>query len=308
MADVGNNGVALSVYRSRSNLPMGVAHHIMKLSSDLKLCQIRAAITPERSQRPLQLLWSLMLVLTLALSGCVESDLGVRFYSPNRGEILQQIQLSETLQKASGDSLQQWMRQLEQQVSAVGGSVQRPSRQALTITIPFTSSDELEAKFNQFLNGVFNPERVARETSLPVIESHLQVTHNNFLLVERDRLRYDIDLRSLGIASSSGNLLVSPASLIRLQFYLETPWGARTVGRPESLRPLSLQTGKKLVWNLIPGEQNTLETVFWMPNPLGIGAVVILGLVILGTILKYSQSSFAPSSGVSIQKSEVRSL
>lgn len=260
----------------------------MRLIPGLKPLPRLPLLRLQRSPFTLKALWVVMLGLAIALSGCVESDVGVHFQSPNRGEIVQHIEWSERLQSLSGARVMQWMQQVERQAGAVGGTVQKEVDQALTIKIPFTSSDELEQKFNQFANGIFNPELWLENSNLPLMASQLQVDHSNFLLLERDRLTYNIDLRALGV-SSSGNLLVSPTALIRLQFYLETPWGARSVIRSDTLRPRSLQGGKRLIWNLIPGEQNTLETVFWLPNPLGLGTLVIVGLVLLGIFLKYPQ-------------------
>jgi len=262
----------------------------MRLIPGFQPLQVLPILNKWQSQFHLKSLWMVILAISVALSGCVDSDVGVHFHSPSRGEIIQQIQFGERLQSLSGESLPQWIRLVERQASAVGGSVQEDAKQRLTVRIPFTSSDELEQKFNQFFGDVLNEKLLPNGVSLPTINSHLQVSHSNFLLLERDRLRYNIDLRSLGVLSSSGNVLVSPASLIQLQFHLETPWGARNIVRSETLRPLSLKGNKKLIWNLIPGEQNTLETVFWMPNTLGIGAVLIVGLVLLGMFLKYPQT------------------
>lgn len=225
-------------------------------------------------------------MLAIALVGCVDSDVGVRFESPNRGEIVQQIQLGERLKNTSSSSLQGWTHTLEQQAAEVGGKVQQSS-QGLRVKIPFTSSEELAQKFNQFF-AVFNQAESAQESRLPAIESELIVQHSNFLLLQRDRLTYNVDLRSLGV-STNGNVLVSPATLINLQFQLETPWGARSIVKPDTLRPLSLKGGKKLIWTLTPGEQNTIEIVFWMPQPLGIGAVAIALLVWVGRFFKYPQ-------------------
>ncbi|MDX2244097.1 MAG: DUF3153 domain-containing protein [Leptolyngbyaceae cyanobacterium bins.302] len=253
-------------------------------------------------------IWVLVAIVAIVLAGCVKSDVGVQFDSPNRGEIVQQIQFDERLQRLSGDSLLQWIRAVERRVSEVGGSAQKAADQTLTIKIPFTNSDELEQKFNQFFESVFNQEQLVRGVSLPAIASHLTVTHSNFLLLEREHLTYAVDLRSLGVLSSSGDVLISPASLIRLQFQLKTPWGARSVGKESSLRPRSLQGSKTLIWSLTPGEQNTIEAVFWMPNPIGIGTLLILLLVFLGRFLKYPQLEVrSQPTGIRGQESGVRS-
>ncbi|MBF2026734.1 MAG: DUF3153 domain-containing protein [Oscillatoriales cyanobacterium C42_A2020_001] len=230
-------------------------------------------------------------VLATVLMGCVESDVNLRFENPNQGEIVQHIQLGDRLQALSGGSLQPWVKTIERQAASLGGRVQRTNQAGLTVKIPFTSSDELEQKFNQFFEAVFNQEQIFEGASLPAIASRLTVTHSNFLLLERNRLRVEVDLRSLGVTSTTGTLLVSPASLIKLEFKLETPWGARNVS---GTNLLPSRNGKQLVWRLIPGEPNTLESVFWMPSPLGIGIALIIGLVLLGQFLKNARSPRSP--------------
>lgn len=233
----------------------------------------------------------LVALLAVGLMGCVESDVNLRFENPNQGEIVQHIQLGDRLQALSGGSLQPWVKTIERQAASLGGRVQRTSQTGLTVRIPFTSSDELEQKFNQFFEAVFNQEQVVEGASLPAIAARLTTNHSNFLLLERNRLRFEVDLRSLGVTSSTGTLLVSPTSLIKLEFKLETPWGARSVNGAEQLPS---RNGKQLVWKLIPGEQNILESVFWMPSPLGIGTTLIIGFVLLGQFLKYSRSPNSP--------------
>ncbi|MCU0552078.1 MAG: DUF3153 domain-containing protein, partial [Leptolyngbya sp. Prado105] len=46
------------------------------------------------------------------------------------------------------------------------------------------------------------------------------------------------------------------------------------------------RTGKQLVWTLQPGQQNHIETAFWMPNPLGIGTALIFVIVAAGSFFK----------------------
>lgn len=240
--------------------------------------------------QPLRI-FSLSLLAILLLSGCVKADSKIRFDSPNRGEIIQTIQLGERLTTLSGDMVQQWLRTLEREAASLEGQVQRTSKQDLMVKIPFNNSDDLEKKFNQFFAEIFAPEATIADSPLPAIQSSLTVTHSNFLLLEHHHLRYNVDLRSLGVLSSSGDVLVSPASLITLEFKLETPWGARSVGKPENLQPRSHKGRHELTWELVPGENNSIETVFWMPNLIGIGAVVIILFVLLGRYLKQPPSS-----------------
>lgn len=236
---------------------------------------------------------AVMVLAAIALSGCVDSEVGIRFENPHRGEIVQTIRLGEQLQQLQGENAQQWLKAIERQAKAVGGRVQRSANQAsgLIVKIPFNNSQELEQKFNQFFSAVIGQAESANGDRALNIESHLTVSHSNFLLLERDRLRYEIDLRSLGVVSADGELLVSPASLVNLEFRLETPWGARSIIEPDGLRSRSRYSGRELIWLLAPGKQNALEAVFWLPSPIGIGAVLIILLVIAGQFLRYSRLS-----------------
>ncbi|KAM3098008.1 DUF3153 domain-containing protein [Phormidesmis sp. 146-12] len=218
----------------------------------------------------------IVLLSTLMLSGCVRYNLGVNFDSSNQGAIVQQIRLDERLTTG-----QAWLNDVENRARKVEGKIRRVSDQEVWVTIPFGSGKELEAKFNEFFSSDFKntrKKRSAKTVDLPKIDSHLTVKQGNFLLLERTRLIYDLDLRSLGVQSSDGSLLLSPGSLIELEFDLTTPWRARNVGATQVRR-----SDKHLIWTLQPGQKNHLEATFWMPSPLGIGAVVI-GLLVAGGI------------------------
>lgn len=244
--------------------------------------------------------WRMLLVMVLVsllLSGCIQYDVGVRFHSPSSGTLTQRILVSERLRRFSDATAEQYLRTIERQTRQVGGQVERLSNQELQVTIPFGDARDLEKKFNQFFNSA-DAERLSSATEdLPAIESHLSASRSNLLLVERTRLRYDLDLRSLGVLSTNGNLLISPGSLVQLEFALETPWGARSIISSGTKPPSIRQAGRQLVWTLTPGEINQIEAVFWMPNFLGIGTGVIGLLVVVGQSLKYPRSSAAIKTG-----------
>ena len=237
-----------------------------------------------------RLVW-VMLLASLLLSGCVQYDVGVNFDNPHRGEIVQHIKLGERLTSFSGDSAQEWLNSIERRAQQLQGKTKR-SNQEVTVTIPFNNGAELEAKFNEFFNstGKKNSETVTSTASeLPNIGSHMSLAQNNLLLLLRNRLSYDLDLRSLSLISSNGNLLISPGEILELEFSLNTPWGARSVGKDEfAITPESFQLGRQLVWKLKPGQLNHLEAVFWLPSPIGIGTVVIILFVAAGIYLRYN--------------------
>lgn len=227
----------------------------------------------------------LAVLAIVCLSGCVDYGISVEFASPHQGELVQHIHFGEQLNVLGSSTVQEWLQAIDQRATALGGKVQRRPNQDVVVRIPFHSSHELEQRFNWFFTG--DDRGHGASQLLPEIPSRLTIHHSNFLVAERDELHYDLDLRSLGVTSLDGSILVSPSSLIDLQFTLETPLGAVGQSRGATGLPRRNHQGKRLVWTLVPGEQNHLEARFWLPSPLGIGGVVITGIVLIGMYLKY---------------------
>jgi hypothetical protein len=226
------------------------------------------------------------------VTGCVQYDVGVNFDSQTRGEILQHIKLGDKLTSFSSETVGEWLKSVERRVRLLDGKTKRLSAQEVLVRIPFNNGAELEAKFNQFYNPIAPTDKsgvaTPLDTDLPKFESHLSVKQNNLLLVLRNRLTLELDLRSLSLLSSNGSLLLSPGGLLELDFSLNTPWGAKSIETVAgAIVPESYQEGKQLVWKLKPGEINYLEAVFWLPSPVGIGAVIIALFVAAGISVKY---------------------
>jgi hypothetical protein len=274
------------------------------------------------SRRPSRF-WVLFIALLAALflSGCVHADLEINFRGQSGGEIVQHIKLADQLTAVSSSAAQDWFDGVKRRARQLRGKAKR-SDQEIEVAIPFGSPADLEAKVNQLLNPADTkipsrnvaPGPVTGEAStanpelqLPLVQSHLKVKQQNFLFFLRNRLIYDLDLRSLGVQSANGNLLFSPDPLLELEFKLKTPWLARSVnskaatspqvgrqpreatevrGRGDS-RIAPTQHGQQLVWTLQPGQLNHLEAVFWFPSPIGIGAVAIALFIAAGMYVKY---------------------
>ncbi len=235
-----------------------------------------------------RLVW-IMLLASLLLSGCVKYDVGVNFNQPHHGEIIQHIKLGERLTSFSGDSATQWLNSIEQRAKQLQGQVKRLSPEEITVRIPFDNGADLEEKFNQFFNPVEPKNSLAATQELPKIDSKLNLDQNNLLLLLRNRLSYDLDLRSLSLIANKSNVLVSPGSVFDLEFSLNTPWGGRSIEKSEnSIHPQMYSNGRQMVWKLQPGQLNHVEVVFWMPDFLGIGTVFICLFVALGIFLRYS--------------------
>jgi hypothetical protein len=238
----------------------------------------------------------LLLIASLTLSGCVKYDVGVSFDNSNSGELIQHIKLSDRLTSFSGDSVQEWLNSIERRARKLEGKAKRISPDEVIVTIPFSSSQELETKFNKFFNPnrnvKLNQDKTQPESDIPDIQSLLRVDQNNFLLAVRNRLTYDIDLRDLGIISTpnktQNNTVINSTSIIDLEFALKTPLGVKNVEIPEieNLLIPDKQTNGQLAWHLQPGELNHIEVVFWLPSPLGIGSLLIIIIVGVGIYLK----------------------
>ncbi|GAX39585.1 hypothetical protein NIES4075_05410 [Tolypothrix sp. NIES-4075] len=239
-----------------------------------------------------------VLLASLLLSGCVQYEAGVNFENSNRGELVQHIKLAERLTSFSGDSVYEWLNSIERRARKEEGKVRRLSQSEIIVTIPFSNGEELQTKFNEFFNPNINQKTEVKGTSdseLPKIESNLLLFQNNFLLLVRNRLIYDVDLRSLSLIASNGNVLANAGSILDLEFSLKTPWGAKIIqeteqaiaySRAEGIAPEKSQN--KLVWKLIPGQLNHIEAVFWLPSPLGIGSLLIILFVAGGLYLRYT--------------------
>ncbi|MEH1926473.1 MAG: DUF3153 domain-containing protein [Nostoc sp.] len=236
------------------------------------------------------ILW-VVLLTSLLLSGCVKYDVGVNFDNSNSGEVVQHIKLGERLTSFSGDSVYEWLHSIERRTRQLQGKVQRVSPEEIIVTIPFSSGRELQEKFNEFFNSRANQTsetvQSKSDSELPKIESNVLLEQNNFLLLVRNRLIYDLDLRSLSLIASKGNVLANAGSILNLEFSLKTPWGAKNIQQTETAIAPE-KNGNQLVWKLQPGELNHIEAVFWLPSPLGIGGLLIILFVWGGLYLRYN--------------------
>ncbi|MEM1392621.1 MAG: DUF3153 domain-containing protein [Cyanobacteria bacterium P01_H01_bin.150] len=241
----------------------------------------------------------ILLLASLLLSGCVDYDLGVNLNNANYGKFVQHIKLGEKLTSFSGDSVYEWLDSIERRARELEGKAKRISEEEVIVTIPFSNGRELQRKYNRFFNSRNSSKNNSKnnsksrskqsqsESKLPKIDSNLILKQSNFLLLVRNQLIYDLDLRSLALISSKGNELTNTGSIIDLEFSLKTPWGASSIQKTEdSIEPQ--KNNKQLSWKLKSGQLNHLEAVFWLPSPIGIGTLLIVLFVVLGFYLRYS--------------------
>ncbi|MBK1988439.1 DUF3153 domain-containing protein [Sphaerospermopsis aphanizomenoides BCCUSP55] len=238
---------------------------------------------------PIHIFSFLIICTSLILSGCVQYDLGIDFNNTNNGEFVQHIKLSENLTSFSGDYVYDWLNSLENRARKLAGSAKRISPEEVIVKIPFTNSQELQDKFSGFFNYRISQksQTVSEDSEIPTIASNLIVKDNNFLLLSRNHLIYDLDLRSLSALTSKATGLTGTGSIINLDFSLQTPWGMKNIPQTaDAIQPE--KNGNQLVWKLKPGELNHIEVVFWLPNLLGIGALLIILFVWGGFYLRYT--------------------
>ena len=226
------------------------------------------------------------------LTGCVRYDVGIDFQEEHRGKIVQTIHLGEQLTNFSQIETQQWLTSLENRVKKIHGKIKKVSDQELVVSIPFGNGQELVSKFNKFFNSTASLDGKSQQRDaidVLKIKSNLSLQQSNLLLVQRNKLSLKIDLSELGVTSNQGNILVSPGSLVDLQFSLHNPWGGRTIIDDDNAITAVSNQDNQIVWQLKSGQVNYLETVFWLPSYLGIGTVIILLLVLGGFYLKYKR-------------------
>ncbi|NEO87899.1 MAG: DUF3153 domain-containing protein [Spirulina sp. SIO3F2] len=224
-----------------------------------------------------------LLVSLVLLSGCVRYDVGVEIKGQYQGQITQHIRLGEPLTNFSQREAQQWLQTLENRAKRLHGKTQRLGDAEIQVTIPFSNGKELRDRFNQFFNPTGQAGSDPEASTLVELTASLGFDQSNLLLIERDRLSLDVDLRSLGTLGDDQSLIINAQDVLNLEFALQTPWGASI---PEQNQTPVQQRGQQLVWQLLPGQINHLEAVFWLPSTLGLGTVAIAGLVAGGATFK----------------------
>jgi len=236
-----------------------------------------------------KLVWAGILVAYLAIAGCVRYEVGVNIAGPHRGVLVQHISLREELTALNRSQAQTWLRNIEAKAKKIGGSSQRLSAQEVEIRLPFANGQDLTRKFNQLFTNQPDPKLPGEFTDIGV---KMTLHQSNLLLVERDRLEVDFDLRSLGLISPKGDVLVNPRSLFDLQFQLTTPWGSRSIDGG-SVPPAT--SDRTLTWQLQVAQKNHIEAVFWLPSPIGLGTIAIVLLILAGYVSKYRRLPGQPS-------------
>lgn len=197
----------------------------------------------------------IVLVLALGLSGCVDYQLGIQFDSQTHGVLTQTLHLDERFVALNSEARQQWLQVFTQEARTFSGKVTSLEDGTLQIRIDFNNGADLVQKFNQLFakDGL-----MTQVPGAPPLLAHLELSQKNWGIALLNHLHADIDLSTLGNDSTIGD----GGALDR--------W--RTLNLSFQIDALAAETEQ---WPLVPGQLNTIDTMFWIPSPIGIGAVAI---------------------------------
>ncbi|ACB49464.1 unknown [Crocosphaera subtropica ATCC 51142] len=249
-------------------------------------------VTKNKNKRGIlkQLFLPLIVSILVLLTGCVRYDVGVNFYEQHQGEIVQHIRLAQQLTSLSKTEANQWLNSLESRAKALQGKAKKVSDEEIIVRIPFSNGQELTDKFNHFFNPNYSKLASGLKVENPELvqlKAEMSIKQSNWIFFERNKLNIDVDLRALGVLSNQGNIIVSPGSLVDLEFVLNAPLRVRNLDKTSNLNSESNPNYTQTSWQLEPGQINHIETSFWVPSYLGIGTVIIILVILLGFYAKH---------------------
>lgn len=216
-----------------------------------------------------------LVLVPLLLTGCLQYDLDIQFDSQTHGQIVQRLQWRHAVSPTP--ALAQWQMRLSERVEQLGGTLQTPTANALEVTIPFHNGADLERRFNALFADTPDPWRGLPEAD--PIRAELTLDQQNRFLAIRNHLQLTVDLRSVPDLSDSAIVPLRTATLLD---------GTVHITAPTTLAPaLPALDGQQSDWSLQPGRINHIEAHFWVPSPIGWGAIAIALLVAIGYGLRY---------------------
>ena len=195
------------------------------------------------------------IALSLCLGGCVDYQVGIQFDSQTHGTLIQTLHLDDQFVALNSEARQQWLQIFIQEANAFSGKVASLDDGTLQVRIDFYNGDDLVQKFNQLFakDGL-----MTQVPGAPPLLAHLDLTQKNWGVALLNHLHADIDLSALDADSAVGD------------------GGALDRWRTLNLSFQIGSLGDTKQWPLTPGQVNTIDTTFWIPSPIGIGAVVIV--------------------------------
>lgn len=207
------------------------------------------------------------MALALSLSGCVDYQLGIQFDSQTHGVLVQTLHLDPRFVALNSEVRQQWLQVFIEEAKTFSGKATALEDDTLQVQIDFNNGADLVQKFNQLFaeDGL-----MTQVPGAPPLVAHLDLTQQNRGIALLNHLHADIDLSALEADSAVGNGgALDSWRTLDLSFQIDALAGA---------------TGR---WPLPPGQITTIDTTFWVPSPIGIGAVVIGVLCAAGYGIRY---------------------
>ncbi|MGI0479474.1 DUF3153 domain-containing protein [Geminocystis sp. CENA526] len=234
----------------------------------------------------------LLLCLMITLTGCVRYDVNVYFPHVNSGMMIQHIKLGEQLtsfSKGEGDFL---LKNIENQAKKLDGKTRRISKEELVVIIPFDNGKDLVTKFNQFFVAP-DTDKTRKKlgesdyNTLLNLNANMSIEQKNLLLLERNTLNFNADLTPLGVIGNDGTIIISSGDLIDLKIQFSFPFGTKLITNdypkweklPNNSYEISLEAG----------QINDIKAIFWLPNYVGLGTILIVAFILLGYYLKYKK-------------------
>ena len=204
--------------------------------------------------------------LSLGLTGCVDYQLGIQFGSQTHGVLVQTLHLDDQFVALNNNVRQQWLEIFIEEAKVFSGKVTSLEDGALQIRIDFYNGADLVQKFNQLFaeDGL-----MTQVPGAPPLLAHLDLTQQNWGVALLNHLHADIDLGALKADSAIGD------------------GGALDRWRTLTLSFQLGSLGQTNQWPLKPGQVNTIDTTFWVPSPIGIGAVAIALVCAVGYGVRY---------------------
>ena len=203
----------------------------------------------------------IVIALALGLSSCVDYQLSIQFDSQTHGVLVQTLHLDDRFVALNSEVRQQWLQVFIEEAKTFSGKATSLDDGTLQVRIDFNNGADLVKKFNQ----LFAAEGLMTQVpGAPPLLAHIDLTQRNWGVALLNQLHADIDLSALKADTAVGN------------------------GGPlDRWRTLDLNFqigsfGETSQWILKPGQVTTIDTTFWIPSPIGIGAVVITLLCAAG--------------------------
>ena len=221
----------------------------------------------------------IFLTIAIGLSGCVKYDTGIHFTNLSDGEIVEHIQLGDRLNSFSQNAVETWIASIKQRTIQAQGRLERVRDREYKVTIPFNNPQELVTKIDRY----FSPSSTQSAT-----KSQIQIERRNLLLIARNHLTFDIDLRSLSLDVAATKVAIDAANSVNLSFSISSPWGVKNID-VQNATTITSSDARQITWQLKPGKINRIDAVFWLPNLLALGAVAIGLISAIGYYVKYRQ-------------------